>query len=416
MNFYLNKYGFQNPVIETRPDPNTGIIVVIPCFDEPDLISSLASLKDCVLPEKVVEVIVVINSGEHHSQQIKEQNNDTYNQALEWINQNNSETLRFYLIHEPELPKKHAGVGLARKIGMDEAVHRFHLIDTEGIIVCFDADSKCQPNYLQEIESHFKRFPKTPGCSIHFEHPLNGELSLAEYEGITGYELHLRYYNQALKYTRVPYAYHTIGSSMAVRSSAYQKQGGMNKRKAGEDFYFIHKIIMLGNFTELNSTAVIPSPRISDRVPFGTGKAIGDWVESGEQTHQTYHFGIFELIQSFINRVTDLYTTNPIAIDYSIEEQDRNRLLAFLNDIQFDSALEKIRKNAANESSFEKRFFAWFDAFKILKMVHFFRDNGYPNGPVYTHCQSLFEKINISQSFDNERDQLIFLRDFEKKS
>ncbi len=36
----------------------------------------------------------------------------------------------------------------------------------------------------------------------------------------------------------VSHAYHTIGSSMAVRCSAYAKIGGMNRRKAGEDFIF----------------------------------------------------------------------------------------------------------------------------------------------------------------------------------
>jgi len=134
--------------------------------------------------------------------------------------------------------------------------------------------------FFAEIEKHFEQHSNTPGCSIYFEHPIAGnEFEANIYEGIINYELHLRYYYQALKYCGLQYAFHTVGSSMVVRSSAYQKQGGMNKRKAGEDFYFIHKIIALGNFSELNSTVVYPSPRISDRVPFGTGKAIGDWIE-----------------------------------------------------------------------------------------------------------------------------------------
>ena len=88
--------------------------------------------------------------------------------------------------------------------------------------------------------------PRSPGCSIYFEHPLHGPLEPKVYEAIAAYELHLRYYVQALRYAAFPYAHHTIGSSMAVRADAYAKQGGMNKRQAGEDFYFLHKIIPLG--------------------------------------------------------------------------------------------------------------------------------------------------------------------------
>ena len=79
-----------------------------------------------------------------------------------------------------------------------------------------------------------------------------------------------------------PFAFHTIGSSMAVRASSYMRQGGMNKRKAGEDFYFQQKIIPLCGFTECNSTVVYPSPRPSYRVPFGTGRAMLGYLQNGE--------------------------------------------------------------------------------------------------------------------------------------
>jgi hypothetical protein len=137
------------------------------------------------------------------------------------------------------------------------------------VIACFDADCTCDPNYLAATENFFQSQPSAPGASIYFEHPLDGE----NREPIALYELHLRYYVEALRYAGFPHAYHTIGSSMAARADPYFKQGGMNKRKAGEDFYFLHKIIPLGGFGEINDTRVIPSPRASHRVPFGTGRA-----------------------------------------------------------------------------------------------------------------------------------------------
>jgi len=42
----------------------------------------------------------------------------------------------------------------------------------------------------------------------------------------------------------------------------------MNRKQAGEDFYFIQKLMPLGGYFALNSTAIYPSPRESSRVPF----------------------------------------------------------------------------------------------------------------------------------------------------
>lgn len=416
MNFYLNKYGFQPSVIASSPQKNLGIIVVIPCYNETDLINTLNALKTCCLPSCAVEVITIINAGESTPQDIKILNRATYNSGKEWAKKNNHPALQFHFILEEELPKKHAGVGLARKIGMDEAVSRFYGIDRDGIIVCFDADSRCEVNYLTAIEEHFLEHPKTPGCAVHFEHPIDGNDFEPEiYTGIINYELHLRYYNQALKYAGLPYAFHTVGSSMAVRSSAYQKQGGMNKRKAGEDFYFIHKIIALGGFTELKCTKVIPSPRISDRVPFGTGKAIGDWVKSGDSYYKTYAFEIFSLIKRFVEIIPLLRRQELAAIELNLSATEKQVLFDFLETNKFGNALIEIRKNAKTDEAFVKRFFTWLDAFKILKMVHFMRDYLTENQLIQNEVKKLLAALRVSHLPENQVQQLIFLRNLEKK-
>lgn len=416
MNFYLNKYGFQPPQLTDAIPTNVKLIVVIPCFHEPDLIQTLQSLYDCqMLDDGSVEVITVINSGEHHSDELKQYNHETLIAAQNWAKSHQDKPIHFYFIHSPELPKKHAGVGLARKIGMDEAVYRFEQIKQDGVIVCFDADASCTPNYLVAIDQHFKQYPKSPGAAIHYEHPISGTaFSERIYRGIISYELHLRYYNQCLNYCGLPYAFHTVGSSMAVRSSAYQKQGGMNKRKAGEDFYFIHKIIALGNFSNINATKVIPSPRISDRVPFGTGKAIGEWCENDATEFQTYAFATFEILKTFVSVIPLLEKTEWKDIRLNISEHNRTILNQFLDEQKFEQALLGIRKNASNSEAFIKRFFTWLDAFKVLKWVHFFRDNGFPNQPILKEVNTLFRCLNLEDTAKNEREQLIQLREFEK--
>jgi hypothetical protein len=410
MNFYLNKYGFCEPQITESPNPNLAIIVVIPCFNESDLVSSLASLHNCKLPSVPVEVITVINAGIKFNDDVKTQNLNTLAEAQEWANTHNSDHLKFHFILNNELPKKHAGVGLARKIGMDEAVFRFDSLNIDGTIVCFDADSNSEANYLVEIEKHFNTHPKTPGCSIHYEHPIEGsEFDDLIYKGIINYELFLRYYNQALIYCGFPFAFQTVGSSMAVRSSIYQKQGGMNKRKAGEDFYFIHKIIALGGFTNLASTKVIPSPRISDRVPFGTGKAIGDWIETKADVYSTYDFRIWSILKAFVTIIPQLQTKNLTELEFhSIPEN--HYFIQFLEENDFEKGLLEIRKNSTDVTSYLKRFYVWFNAFRVLKVVHFLRDHQYENKPILGEAIQLAEILDFYDSEIDEKELLIKYR------
>ena len=84
---------------------------------------------------------------------------------------------------------------------------------------------------------------------------------------------------------------------MAVRADIYAGQGGMNKRQ-GEDFrIFLHKIIPLGQFGEINNTRVIASPRPSARVPFGTGKAVREFLDNGRI--ESYPLAAFEDLKVF---------------------------------------------------------------------------------------------------------------------
>lgn len=388
--------------IKSQPANDLGLIVVIPCFNETNLFDSLSALKNCAPPQCSVEVIVVVNNSADSNEMIKQLNLATYKDGLAWGEQNTTVNLKFYFLLQNELPAKQAGVGLARKIGMDEAVARFDQIGRDGVICCFDADSLCDENYLVEIENHFKQYPKSPGCSIYFEHPLIGnQFEKNIYQGILNYELHLRYYKRCLQFCKLPYAYHTVGSSMAVRSSAYQKQGGMNKRKAGEDFYFLHKIIQLGNFSELQTTRIIPSPRISDRVPFGTGKAIGDWINSNQHHFYTYNFSSFLVIRDFVDLIPELYIHEFKTITKVLLLHNKFQVLFdFLTLEKFDAAIVEIKKNSTDITSFTNRFFRWFDAFRVLKLVHYLRDHQFPTATIEKESAQLLSKIiSLNQNF-----------------
>ena len=59
-------------------------------------------------------------------------------------------------------------------------------------------------------------------------------------------------------------------------------------------------------------------------------------------------------------------------------------------------------KNSTNYESFEKRFFTWFSAFKIMKLMHWLRDEVYPNEPLVEQVPLLLE--SSGHRFENESD------------
>jgi len=351
---YFQRFGFCEKQIDEPPPEDLGIMVIVPCFHEPDLIRALESLRACERPNGGVEIVVVVNSSTDAPTEVKACNRASAAQARAYG----------HVIHVPNLPPKYAGVGVARKIGMDEALRRFADVGRvwDGIIVNFDADCRCDPNYLRAIKTHFTANPRTPGCSIYFEHP-PGPADL--------YELHLRYYVQGLRYAGHPYAFHTVGSCMAVRAQVYMEQGGMNKRKAGEDFYFLQKIIALGNYTDLLTTRVMPSARESDRVPFGTGKAVGDQLRG--KPALTYPFEVFQHLKAFFEDIAK--PPDPVR--------------QFMDPLGFEEKLLEIRDNTASPEAFRDRFFRWFDGFAAMKYIHFARDHFYGPRPVADETRRL---------------------------
>ena len=411
---YLAKHHF-TPAISTKPDDAPRMIVVIPSYNEPALLRSLESLYKCRLPSCFVEIIVVVNHPEHASKDARRQNEESLRDAAHWILQHSTNKLHFHVIYKPDVPEKIAGVGYARKTGMDEAVHRFLQSGVDdGVIIGFDADATCDENYFEEIERTFFSGKPVNGASIYFEHPIEGdEYDTAVYEGIVLYELHLRYLNQALRHAGFPYASHTVGSSFAVSASAYVKQGGMNKRKAGEDFHFLQKIISLGNYLEINTTRVLPSPRPSDRVPFGTGASISNWMTNGNAALHTYPLEPFEDLKQLFSRVPQFFKANK----NEVEKQCTPLPYPIKDYLLQNNYLEQIAQanaNSASPEAFSKRFFSWFDGLKTVKYLNESCRKTYSKQSAETAAERLLQKLGYNTHNFPARELLYLFRKIER--
>lgn len=394
---YFKRYAFRSAVISDKVHLSTKTIIVIPCYNEPALLETLASLRRCQPTQFPVEVIIVINSGELADEKVKTRNLQTLKESENWIKENQNEHLKFFTLFVNDLPKKHVGVGLARKIGMDEALSRFVSIDFNGNILCLDADCIVSENYLREIEQQFSINPKYGFASINYQH-LYQSIEIPDLKsGIVSYELFLRYYIQGLKYAGFPFAMHTIGSSMAVKALAYAKSGGMNRRKAGEDFYFLHKLAPNEKHIDMRKVVVYPSSRISDRVPFGTGKAQQDWIDGNSKIAKTYHPQIFKDLNAFINFIPEFFKNENT--DHDLKPFP-NSIQQFLEEQNFSLILAKIRQNSASLESYTKNFYQWFDGFRVLKYVHFARDNYYSEVPLAQAAKQLLGMVG-DEKYEN---------------
>lgn len=382
---YLQKQAIYSRLIASEPAKGLKTIVIIPAFNESEIIAPLESLKQANVTRFPAEVIVLINNGEDTNSAICAQNRKSFSEVSRWIETHSTDQLTFHCLYLGNLPVKHAGVGLARKIAMDEAVLRFSLLnESMGVIVSLDADTLVSPNYLKEIEGAFITNSPLNLATFCFEHPIADESSNGpENEAIILYELYLRYFKHALQATGFPFAYYTIGSCFAIRAKVYAKQGGMNRRKAGEDFYFLHKIFPLGGYIELKDIFVYPSSRKSDRVPFGTGAAVKKIVTDG--FYLTYQPIYFKHLKQFFSGIPTLYgATNQVVKAYL--QQLPESIKAFITVEEFTSQIQSINKNSATEKTFVQRFYQWFDAFKVIKYLNLIHTKT-PRIPILSACK-----------------------------
>lgn len=412
---YLEERALFPEQIDEAVDSETGIIVVVPAYNEPGIHTLLDSLAQCGVPECKTEVIVVINAPDNATEESLENNRITLNNIESWKRQNHNCFFRLFAFIIEHQSVSGWGVGLARKTGMDEAVRRFNSINRpDGVILNLDADCTVDRNYLVAIHNELLKKCELSACSIYFEHPLTGAANRERiFRYIALYELHLRYYFQGLAYSRFPYVFHTVGSAIAVKALPYIKAGGMNRRQAGEDFYFIQKLVPAGGYFSLNSTTVYPSPRASDRVPFGTGASIGKLGNDDSQTLLTYNFLAFKELRTFFEQ-TDIFFKSGLPELQENFKMIPQGLQLFLNEKEWIDKMMEVRTNTSGLQSFKKRFFGWFNMFRIVKYLNFVHKDFFEKQPVEMAAAELLETRGKVMESNEPIDMLLYYRSLEK--
>jgi len=382
---YLERRQFYPFSVTAEVSSGLGLVVVIPCYDEPDVGIVLRSLAVCDAPGCDVEVLVVINAPADAGSDILARNDAVARSVHDHAADGMPDWMRGYAIEHNALPVAQAGVGLARKLGMDEAAARIAMTtDCAGVIACLDADCSVAPNYLERLCEGFTRYPDCPGVSIYFEHPGLFDADDPIHRAMIDYELHLRYYIAGQRIAGFPYAFHTVGSALACSVAAYVAQGGMNLRQGGEDFYFVQKLIAVGGYRALNDTTVYPGVRQSVRVPFGTGPAIRRMLETGAG-FETFSPQTFRDLAMFCAALAE---ATPSTFPKCMAGLPTT-LRQFLESQGFDQRLAEIRANVASNESYRRRVLRWFNAFRFLKYAQYASRGAYSKVPVQVAAREL---------------------------
>ncbi|MBN2179304.1 MAG: hypothetical protein JW743_07735 [Deltaproteobacteria bacterium] len=296
-----------------------------------------------------------------------------------------------------EMDDRDGGVGLARKIGFDRALELFdHGKEGVKLLFSLDADTLVNNNYLSAVRDYFEK-TGSRAAVLSFEH--QKAMERKEQEAICCYEMFLRSYVLGLRYAGSRYAHHSVGSIIVCTAEAYTDVRGMNKRKAGEDFYFLNKLAKAHTIGLVNTTRVYPSSRSSNRVPFGTGRRIEGFKNGSSNEYLAYNPKTFHVLKEWLRFMS------------SGESEDMDRILsrakkihialeAFLRENRFNEAWPRLVKNAKTPDVLSAHFHLWFDGFKQFKLIRYLTRNSFPAVNMFEAIEKLLEMTGEKNPID----------------
>lgn len=385
-------------------------IVVIPVYNEFDCVqkilpSVLHESHRCTSPLHNSSAapypsdalwVLVINANEKSDQDVFDSNlalMDYFkkNHKLIWQNQHLTLYENFLIIDKTTqlIPYKQ-GVGLARKIGCDIALKL--IVDGKIIspwIYSTDADVILPEDYFSRIDTNVGcavAHQAAVRCSAPYKHSAmifpfkhttdlhvieKHDHNLSQKTAIKRYEDSLYQYVNGLTFAESPYAFHTIGSTIAIHSDAYAKVRGFPKRNAGEDFYILNKLAKVGKVLSLDGHPILLSSRTSDRTPFGTGAAVEKLMNIDKVFEQKleYSDGLFIKLKSWLSTMNAITLTIDIN-ELSLETDIREAIFS----LGGFEAIPRLQQNATTEAQLNKSLHDWFDGFRTLKFIHLLRD------------------------------------------
>jgi hypothetical protein len=278
------------------------------------------------------------------------------------------------------------GVGLARKIGADIAVRLITASRSDRFVYFSDADATLPPDYFEACTGVDR---SVAAIVFPFWHERSGHGRIDEATAL--YEISLRYYVAGLAWAGSPYAFHTLGSALAVDASAYASVRGVPRLRAAEDFYLLNKVAKVGAVARAACTPIRIECRDSRRVPFGTGARVGAMLDSGGPL-LLYAPETFSALRSLLGSLNDLARGASVSRFWDryrspVGASDR-AVAAILERFGAPHALDRLSRQHAPGPPLAARLREWFDGFRTLKLIHHLRQTCHPSIPLLRALES----------------------------
>ncbi|MDY0398149.1 MAG: hypothetical protein RBR03_05780 [Desulfuromonas thiophila] len=260
------------------------------------------------------------------------------------------------------LPAASAGVGTARKIACDLLLP---YLPAEALLVHLDADCQVAASYFRELGRAWQR-PDFDAGVLAYAHPWPTDP--AQRQAICAYELYLRCHVAGLQWATSPYAHHSIGSTMVSRARAYVAVGGMNRRRAGEDFYFMQQLAKQYALQQLKRCRVYPAARLSNRTPFGTGQALQQSLASGQPACTVLPLASYAVLRQWLQLAPQALAQDPATVlDQAAALAPE--LATFLQEQEIKRIWPGLQRNHRDGHARLRAFHQWFDGLKSWQLL-----------------------------------------------
>jgi hypothetical protein len=258
----------------------------------------------------------------------------------------------------------------------------YALVHGAKVLACLDADTLVKENYVSELNRFYQN--KMDCATMNFFHPmLDDENKNSEKinSAILSYENYIKNHSKKLAECGTPFCYSPLGRIIVCSDKMYCECGGMKNKLAGEDFYFIQEMIKnvisknpkkILNPIEVLQTTVMPATRFSDRVLFGTGKALEEIVDGNFSKAKLFKDEEYLEIKNFINLFNDLNKKNfPLELQREAEKKCRRLYYFLYEDGFFDDWKSIVANNQKSSEKLEIAFHCKFDGLKIIRALHY---------------------------------------------
>ena len=359
--FIYKDLGFQKREIQYKVYK---YFIIIPIYNEYhyilDTLQSIHHQNKLLLKETLV--ILVINNSKDCSLKIINYNSRTHALINKQKYNYKYEVLDYYSKNNA-IHKNFFGVGLARKIGMDYCLQ---YASKNSLLFCLDADTIISKNYLEIIVDYYMK-NGFKVCNINFKHQQSNDANINR--GIRIYEKALYNMAQRIKSCRSPYGYVSLGSTIICTLKAYIACGGMSKKKATEDFYFLQALAKHTPIKKIKNILVFPSSRNNQRVYLGTGFRMKEYKKNKEFKYLNYSKKSFKKLKNLISLVDASWNKEYNIFLSEIMKILDKKIIEFLIEKKIETVWNNIRKNSKNKNQFMHFFHQWFDALTIIQFL-----------------------------------------------